>query len=92
MSWLSRLFGSGEGGGGPATAVTEYEGFRITPDPIPADGQFRLAAHIERDVNGEIKQHHLIRADLLRDRTAAEEAAVFKAKQMIDQMGVRLFD
>jgi hypothetical protein len=90
MSWLSKLFG---GGGAPsAPEPTEYEGFRIFPEPMPDDGQFRLAARIEKDVNGELKSHHLIRADLLRDPDEASAAAVRKAQQMIDQMGDRLFD
>jgi hypothetical protein len=90
MSWLSKLFG----GGGEAAAAepTEYEGFRIFPDPMPDDGQFRLAARIEKEVGGELKTHRLIRADLLRDRDEASAAAVRKAQQMIDQMGERLFD
>ena len=92
MSLLKRLFGGGSGGSiPPAVEPIDYEGFRIYPDPMPEDGQFRLAARIEAEVDGETKQHHLIRADLIRDRDEACEAAIRKAKQMIDQMGPRLF-
>ncbi|MBS0125320.1 HlyU family transcriptional regulator [Thetidibacter halocola] len=92
MSILSRLFGGGGGGAkAPSVEPVEYEGFRITPQPMPEDGQFRLAALIEAEVDGETKTHHLIRADLIRDRAEAETAAIRKAKQMIDQQGKRLF-
>ena len=56
-----------------------------------AEGQFRLAALIEAEVEGETKTHHLVRADVIRDREEAEEASVRKAKQMIDEQGARLF-
>ncbi len=97
MSWLSRLFGTGGGAGGsdaaPAAETEEYKGFRITPEPIPEGGQFRLAARIEAETeDGETRHHHLIRADMLRDRDEAETAALRKARQMIDQQGMRLFD
>ena len=94
MSLLKRLFGGGSGSGGPkepAAETVEYKGFRITPEPMAEDGQFRLAARIEREIDGETRQHHLIRADMLRDRQQAEEAALAKARQMIDQMGDRIF-
>lgn len=91
MSLLKRLFGGG-GSQPPSVDPVEYEGFRILPEPMPADGQFRLAAWIEAEIQGETKRHHLIRADLLRDRTEAEQAAIDKARQLIDQQGARLFD
>ena len=92
MSWLSRLFG-----GGSAAALTpeaqpiEYEGYRIYPDPIPEEGQFRLAARIEKDFKGETRTHRLVRADLIRDRDEACRLAEMKARQMIDQTGDRMF-
>lgn len=91
MALFSRLFGGG-GGGKPATVdAIDYEGFRIIPDPIAEEGQFRLAARIEMDIDGETKSHHLIRADVIRNRGEAVDAAIRKARQMIDQQGQRLF-
>ncbi len=90
MSLLSRLFG---GGNTPEPPQGEdYEGFTIKPEPMPDGGKFRLAARITREVNGELKEHYLIRADTLDSKQAADEAAIAKAKQMIDQMGLRVFD
>ncbi|WGW03834.1 HlyU family transcriptional regulator [Tropicibacter oceani] len=91
MSWLSRIFKTG-GQSPSALVVEEYEGFRITPQPMPVDGQFRISALIEKDVAGDTKSHHLIRADLLRDLSEAQSASINKAKQLIDQQGLRLFD
>jgi len=90
MPLFSRLFGGGSKEP-PATAAIEYQGFRIYPEPIPEDGGFRLAARIEMGAGEELKTHNLIRADVIGNAKEAEEAAVGKAKQMIDQMGAGLF-
>lgn len=91
MSLLKRLFGGGAAPKQPDAAPVDYEGFRIIPDPVSEDGGYRLAARIEAEVDGETKVHHLIRADVIRDRDEAVSAAVRKAKQMIDTQGARLF-
>lgn len=91
MSLLSKLFGGGSKEPPRPTAI-EYEGFRIYPEPQSEDGGFRLAARIELGEGESLKTHNLIRADVIRDRDQAIEAAVAKAKQMIDQMGDRLFN
>ena len=71
----------------PQTTVDE------TRDSLDADALFaRIAARIEKEVNGEVKTHRLIRADTLESHGAAVEASVGKAKLLIDQLGDRLFD
>ena len=90
MSWLSKLLGGG--GSAPAAETVEHKGFRITPEPIRDGNQFRIAAQIEKEVGGEMRHHHLIRADMLNDPEEAKTASVNKAKQMIDQMGEGLFN
>ncbi|MEM7489589.1 MAG: HlyU family transcriptional regulator [Pseudomonadota bacterium] len=84
--FLSRLFGGGGSAPKPAASVS-YEGFDITPQPIQAGSEWRIAARIEKDG----KVHEMIRADTLRDRDACAEAALAKAKQVIDQQGDRIF-
>ncbi|MFW2543299.1 HlyU family transcriptional regulator [Primorskyibacter sp. 2E107] len=91
MSFWKKLFGGGGEPQAPAADPIEYKGFRITPQPIDEGGQFRICAVIEGEVNGEVKTHRLIRADMIREFDVAAEASVDKARQMIDQMGESLF-
>ncbi|ETX27372.1 HlyU family transcriptional regulator [Roseivivax isoporae] len=94
MSLFGRLFG--KGGGASHAAATEAEpvdhkGYAIHPDPMPEGSRWRIAARIERVVDGEAKVHRLIRADTLDDRDQAVEASVRKARQMIDEQGDGIF-
>ena len=86
MSLLSKLFGGGAKPSEPDPI--DYEGFAITPTPIPEGRSFRLSARIEKDG----KSHTLIRADTFEGRDAAEDASIAKARQMIDEQRDRLFD
>ena len=89
MSLFRKLFG---GSSAPKEPQAElYQGFRIFPEPIQESGGFRIAARIEKEIGGETKSHHLIRADMLHTAEQAAEASVLKAKALIDQMGERLF-
>lgn len=93
MSFLRKLFGL-QGGGGETSGAgeaIEHEGFMIRPAPIAEGGQFRLCAIISRDVNGEPREHRMIRADMFGSRDEASEAAIRKAKQVIKEQGERLF-
>lgn len=91
MSILSRLFG---GGGGkreaPGFPSEEYNGFRITPAPQEDEGGWRVGARIEKEVGGEARLHHLLRADVLRDRDEAAAMSLRKARQVIDEQGERI--
>ena len=89
MSLLSKLFG---GKSAPEPDPVAYEGFQITPQPIPEGRSFRLSARVEKDVGGTMQSHTLIRADTFEGLEAATEASIAKAKQMIDEQGDRLFD
>lgn len=90
MSLISKLFG-GKGITSDQTETVEYQVFRITPEPMKEGARFRLSARIESNVGGETKVHKLVRADVLDSREDAAEAAVSKAKQVIDEQGDRLF-
>ena len=91
MSLLSRIFGSKSPSEPPKDISVEYQGLRIKPEPMKEAQGFRLCAVIEKEVGGEIKSHRLIRADTISDFDQCVEASIAKAKQMIDQMGERLF-
>jgi len=89
--FFSKLFGGGDAKS-PAQAEPEvYKDFAIFPDPISEGGQFRVCALIEKEIDGDLKSHKMIRADTLGDHGAAVEASIGKAKQMIDEQGDRLF-
>ncbi|NIZ63113.1 hypothetical protein DL239_19290 [Sedimentitalea sp. CY04] len=92
MSFLKKLFGGSDAAAPKAPEPEMYKGFAIFPDPIAEGKHYRLAARVEKEIDGELKIHKLIRADTLNSNEAAVEAAIQKAKVAIDQMGDRLFN
>jgi len=86
---FSKLFGKKPA---PEVEPEHYNDFAIYPAAQKADGGYRLAARVEKQVGDDLKTHHLIRADVLNTQEAANDAGIAKAKQLIDQMGDRLFD
>lgn len=88
MSFLSKLFG---GGAASEPEAETYEGFSISAVPEKEGGRYRVGAMIEKEVDGEKKVHHLIRADVLESLDEAKDVSIRKAKQMIDEQGDRLF-
>lgn len=89
MSIFSKLFGGKSQSKAPQPET--HAGFLIFPEPKKESGGFRLSARIEKEINGEVKTHLLIRADSFHAADTAAEAAVTKAKMLIDQMGEKLF-
>ena len=88
MSLFSKLFG----GGAPKGPVAEdYNGFSIFAEPMKDGSKYRIAARIEKSIDGELKTHQLIRADTLESLEAAVAASRAKAQQVIDEQGDRLF-
>ncbi len=87
MSLLKRLFGSK-----PAEDLVEtYNGFRIVVVPMVEGSKYRLAARIEKDVDGVVQVHQVIRADTFDDLAQAQAVSLAKAKQVIDEQGKSLF-
>ena len=89
MSFFSKLFG---GAKKQEPEPETYAGFTIFAEPAKESGGFRLAARIEKEIDGVTKSHSLIRADTFSSLTEAEAASVTKAKLMIDQMGDKIFE
>jgi hypothetical protein len=94
MSFWKSLFGSSSGGGAAQKAADaiEYNGFIIRAAPFKDGAQFQTAGTIEKEIGGVKREHQFIRADR---HNAYEDAVAFsqsKARQMIDQMGDRMFD
>ncbi|NCO87971.1 MAG: hypothetical protein GW886_15205 [Rhodobacterales bacterium] len=93
MSLLSRLFGGKSGGDAPASSgpAEEYKGYAITPAPIQSGGQYRVAARIEKTIDGTLRTHSLTRADTMASQEDAMAISLAKAKQVIDEQGDRIF-
>ena len=90
MSILSRLFG-GKAKAEPEEQVEIYKGFRILPAPQAAEGGYRVAARIEKDIDGEVQVHQLLRADTIASLDEARAFCARKAKQVIDEQGEAIF-
>ncbi len=90
MSLLSRLFGGGKTDDAAPQCET-YEGMRIYPQPQREGRDYRLCAKIEQDVDGQIREHLVIRADTFSSADDAINASIAKAKQVIDEQGAGLF-
>jgi len=94
MSFLKKLFGAAGESNASAPAIVEeveHKGYRIATVPIPEGGQYRVAADISCQVDGEEKTHKLIRADMCHSRDEASSLAIQKARQTIDERGDRIF-
>lgn len=90
MALFSKLFGGKSGSKEDAEPVV-YEGYRIFVEPVKEGSSYRLAARIELDTESGMKTHDVIRADTFGSLEEATEWSVAKCKQLIDQMGERLF-
>jgi hypothetical protein len=95
MSFLKKLFGGGgktADNANPAPAATaEHEGFTIKATPYQEQGQWQMCGVIEKEIGGELKSHRFVRADRFPEQGQAAEFTLAKARQIIDQMGERLF-
>jgi hypothetical protein len=94
---IGKLTGGAPGNGGAASSngasgeSEEYKGYTIIPSPRPNDGQYNTAGLITREIDGEVKKHQFIRADVHPGREEAIRHSLTKAKQIIDEQGDRLF-
>lgn len=88
---LKRLFGGGEKA--PAVAASEdYNGYRIEAIPRREDQGWRVAGRIAREVDGTVKSHEFIRADLYPGKDDAVGVCLQKGRKLVDERGDRLFD
>ena len=92
MSLFSKLFGGGSTAGGAKEGeAVEYNGFTIQPAAQPQKGQWLTAGIIRKEIAGEMKEHRFLRADTHASAEAANDFAVMKGRQIIDEQGDRLF-
>jgi hypothetical protein len=94
MGLFSKFFGGGgssSDGGAQEGDEVDYQGFKITPAAQPQNGQWLTAGVIRKEVGGEVKEHRFLRADTHASAEAANDFAVIKARQIIDEQGERIF-
>ena len=89
-AFLARLFG-GSAAAPPEEDAVEYNGYRIRPTPFPRLGQYQTAGVIEKEIGGEVKEHHFVRAETHSSHEEAVAYTIVKAKQIIDEQGDRIF-
>jgi len=66
----------------------DYKGYQITPEPQSEGGQYRISGWIRK----EDKAHHFIRADILSSQQACADEMIRKARVLIDQRGINIFN
>jgi hypothetical protein len=93
MSFWKSLFGGSKAASAPkASDPVEYKGYVIRAAPFKEGVNYQTAGTIEKEVGGVRKEHRFIRADSHPAYDDAVSFSISKARQMIDQMGDRLFE
>lgn len=70
----------------------DYEGFHIVTTPINEGGQYRVCALIHKEINQQMHEYKLVRADVCANAQEASDIALRKAQQLITEKGERIFD
>ncbi len=93
MSFFKRLFGRRSDGvtASFAPESQDYKDHTIFAEPVKDNGQWRLAGRVVKTVDGEVKEHKFVRADLFSSREDAVVFAFKKGELIVDQMGKNLF-
>ena len=97
LGFLKNMLGGGSGSGGgdesepQGAEAVEHEGFTIVATPRKASSGWSTEGRIRKDVDGETKEVHFIRADTSTSRDAAITLSVSKARKIIDEQGERVF-
>lgn len=92
MSFLKSLFGRNTPSA-PAGPVRreEHEGFVIEATPFAEGGQYQVCGTISKDIDGVRREHKFIRADRCPAIEDAADMTIRKGKQIIEQLGERMF-
>jgi hypothetical protein len=93
MSFWKSLFGGGsaETKAAKPGRTEDYNGYTIEAAPVREEGQYQLAGRITKTIDGTLKEHTFLRADRFSSFEDAESFTFVKARQIIDQMGDKLF-
>ena len=72
--------------------TVEHNGYCITPCPKQTGNGWSTEATIKKEIKGEVKTHHFIRADSNTTKESAVQLVISKARTTIDQLGERIFN
>jgi hypothetical protein len=88
-----RLMGgdNGDSPGGDSGKAVEYKGCLIRPTPRREGSEWLTVGVISKETDGALQQQEFIRADRYSSREAAEDCAVRKGMQIIDEARGGLF-
>lgn len=95
MSFLKSLFGGRKPAEDRAPAETgriEHNGFVIIARPYKVGGEYQTAGLITREIGGVLREHGFVRAERHGTLEAAGDYSLTKGRQIVDQLGERLFD
>ena len=71
--------------------AVEYQGFLIRPVPRKQGSQWLTSGVIIKPGDGEDQEHPFVRAETHASKDQANDFAIVKGKQIIDEQGDRLF-
>ena len=91
MSFWKMLFGGRSESTETLGDPVEYNGFVIRAAPFKEGDRYQTAGVIEKEIDGVRKEHRFIRADSHASMDTAVEFTIAKARQIVDQMGERIF-
>lgn len=91
MGLFSKFFGGGKPAAAKEGEAVEYKGFRIHPAAQPQSGQWLTAGVIRKEIDGATREHRFVRADTHGSPDSANDFAVVKARQIIDEQGDGMF-
>ncbi len=98
MSFFKKLFGRSSAGASGSWAETakpaatlNHEGYLIAATPHKEGAQYRLKGTISKEIDGEVKTHTLVRADLFSSSDECAQFTLRKAQQVIYEQGDRMF-
>ena len=92
MGLFSKFFGGGEAMSTDKEGdAVEYKGFKIHPAARPQSGQWLTAGVIRKEIDGTVKEHRFVRADTHASADSANDFAIVKGRQIVDEQGDRMF-
>ncbi|MCP5153088.1 MAG: hypothetical protein H6983_02910 [Ectothiorhodospiraceae bacterium] len=93
VGFLKRLFSGGSGEPPPPReeASMEYEGFTIVAAPQQDAGGWRVAGAVRKEIDGEVREHTFVRADVSPDKDAVVQMTLAKGQRIVDEQGERIF-